>query len=215
MDIGKKIKEKRVALNMTQDALAQKMNVSRATISSWEVGRTYPDLEAVVCLSEVLEIPLDVLLSKESDVLKKITRDTKMKKHNKIKIRILYGIIVVFILFGAMYVYKNTEYKDVTDPEQIKSIKIVNNQIEVTTDLPKYRSISGYMADSLQQGDDTVEISLYSQIDLSMKNKNKILVDPLGLDDEAVSINDVKYVDFVSNDGNVKTFTLSKSKVKQ
>lgn len=215
MDIGKKIKEKRVALNMTQDALAQKMNVSRETISSWEVGRTYPDLEAVVCLSEVLEIPLDVLLSKESDVLKKITRDTKMKKHNKIKIRILYGIIVVFILFGAMYVYKNNEYKDVTDPEQIKSIKIVNNQIEVTTDLPKYRSISGYMADSLQQGDDTVEISLYSQIDLSMKNKNKILVDPLGLDDEAVSINDVKYVDFVSNDGNVKTFTLSKSKVKQ
>ena len=215
MDIGKKIKEKRVALNMTQDALAQKMNVSRATISSWEVGRTYPDLEAVVCLSEVLEIPLDVLLSKESDVLKKITRDTKMKKHNKIKIRILYGIIVVFILFGAMYVYKNNEYKDVTDPEQIKSIKIVNNKIELTTDLPKYRSISGYMADSLQQGDDTVEISLYSQIDLSMKNKNKILVDPLGLDDEAVSINDVKYVDFVSNDGNVKTFTLSKSKVKQ
>ena len=114
-----------------------------------------------------------------------------------------------------MYVYKNNEYKDVTDPEQIKSIKIVNNQIEVTTDLPKYRSISGYMADSLQQGDDTVEISLYSQIDLSMKNKNKILVDPLGLDDEAVSINDVKYVAFVSNDGNVKTFTLSKSKVKQ
>ena len=114
-----------------------------------------------------------------------------------------------------MYVYKNNEYKDVTDLEQIKSIKIVNNQIEVTTDLPKYRSISGYMADSLQQGDDTVEISLYSQIDLSMKNKNKILVDPLGLDDEAVSINDVKYVDFVSNDGNVKTFTLSKSKVKQ
>ena len=215
MDIGKKIKEKRVALNMTQDALAQKMNVSRATISSWEVGRTYPDLEAVVCLSEVLEIPLDVLLSKGSDVLKKITRDTKMKKHNKIKIRILYGIIVVFILFGVMYVYKNNEYKDVTELEQIKSIRIVNNQIEVTTDLPKYRSISGYMADSLQQGDDTVEISLYSQIDLSMKNKNKILVDPLGLDDEAVSINDVKYVDFVSNDGNVKTFTLSKSKVKQ
>lgn len=104
MDIGKKIKEKRVALNMTQDALAQKMNVSRATISSWEVGRTYPDLEAVVYLSEVLEIPLDVLLSKESDVLKKITRDTKMKKHNKIKIRILYGVIVVFILFGAMYI---------------------------------------------------------------------------------------------------------------
>ena len=67
MDLGKKIKEKRVALNMTQDALAQKMNVSRATISSWEVGRTYPDLEAVVCLSEVLEIPLDVLLSKKNN----------------------------------------------------------------------------------------------------------------------------------------------------
>ena len=44
---------------------------------------------------------------------------------------------------------------------------------------------------------------------IQIKNKNKILGDPLGLDDEAVSINDVKYVDFVSNDGNVKTFTLN------
>ena len=41
MDIGKKIKEKRVALNMNQDALAQKMNVSRATISSWELIRIW------------------------------------------------------------------------------------------------------------------------------------------------------------------------------
>lgn len=208
MDIGTKIKENRAKLNMTQESLAKKMNVSRTTISSWEVGRTYPDLESVVCLSEVLKIPLEVLLSKESDVLKKITRDTKMKKRNKIKIRILYIIIIIFVLFGSIYIYKDHEYKDVTDPAQIKSVKIVNNMIEVKTNLPKYRSISGYMADSLQKGGDSVDVALYSEIDLSMKNKNKIFVDPLGIDDESESINDVKFINFVSDDGIVKTFTL-------
>lgn len=81
MNIGTKIKEQRIKLGMTQDDLSQKINVSRATISSWEVGRTYPDLEAVVCLSEVLELPLDSLLSKGSDIVNSITRDTSLKKN--------------------------------------------------------------------------------------------------------------------------------------
>ena len=131
-----------------------------------------------------------------------------MKKRNKIKIRILYIIIIIFVLLGSIYIYKDHEYKDVTDPAQIKSVKIVNNMIEVKTNLPKYRSISGYMADSLQKGGDSVDVALYSEIDLSMKNKNKIFVDPLGIDDESESINDVKFINFVSDDGIVKTFTL-------
>lgn len=45
MDIGKKLKEKRLAANLTQQELTEILHVSRQTISSWEVGRTYPDLD--------------------------------------------------------------------------------------------------------------------------------------------------------------------------
>lgn len=48
MEIGRKIKENRVNKELTQEQLAKKLNVSRTTISSWETGRTYPDLEMIV-----------------------------------------------------------------------------------------------------------------------------------------------------------------------
>ncbi|WP_238786633.1 helix-turn-helix transcriptional regulator [Vagococcus coleopterorum] len=41
MDIGKKIKSERQARGLTQQQLAEKLNVSDKTISSWETGRTF------------------------------------------------------------------------------------------------------------------------------------------------------------------------------
>ena len=53
MDIGKKLKEKRLEENYTQKELAEILHVSRQTISSWEVGRTYPDLDVLIAISEL------------------------------------------------------------------------------------------------------------------------------------------------------------------
>ena len=49
MTIGKRIKEERLAMKWTQEQLAVKLNVSRSTVSSWEVERNYPDLENDYC----------------------------------------------------------------------------------------------------------------------------------------------------------------------
>ena len=57
MDIGKKLKEKREERNLTQKELSEILHVSRQTISSWEVGRTYPDLDVLVAISELYDTP--------------------------------------------------------------------------------------------------------------------------------------------------------------
>ena len=59
MYIGDQIKQKRKELNMTQEDLAKQLNVSRSTISNWEINRNYPDINSIVSLSTILEIPLD------------------------------------------------------------------------------------------------------------------------------------------------------------
>ena len=53
--IGKQLAAARTAKGMTQEALAQTVNVTRSTISSWERDRTQPDLDALRRLSEALE----------------------------------------------------------------------------------------------------------------------------------------------------------------
>ena len=52
---GKQLAAARAARGMTQEALAQAVNVTRSTISSWERDRTQPDLDTLKRLSEVLE----------------------------------------------------------------------------------------------------------------------------------------------------------------
>lgn len=56
MTIGEIIKIKRKHLNLTQDELADKIHVSRQTISSWENSKSLPDVTSLILLSDVYEI---------------------------------------------------------------------------------------------------------------------------------------------------------------
>ena len=62
MQIGNKINQLRKLSGMTQEQLAEKLNVSRQTISKWESGSSTPDIESVVKVSEIFQVSLDDLL---------------------------------------------------------------------------------------------------------------------------------------------------------
>ncbi len=62
------LKTMRLAKNLSQDALAEQLFISRQSISKWENGDATPDLENLVKLAEVLEVSLDkLLLGKEPE----------------------------------------------------------------------------------------------------------------------------------------------------
>lgn len=70
MKLGPKLKEERLKMKLTQENIAEILNVSRQTISSWETGRSYPDLESLVALSDLYNISLDELLREDEDMVK-------------------------------------------------------------------------------------------------------------------------------------------------
>lgn len=104
---------------MTQNELAEALNVSRSTVSNWEIERNYPDIQLIVSLSKILNIPLEILLQKDSDVVKKITNDTKEKKNIKLKLKILYIILFAIIISGSIYVYQSNKYQEISNADQI------------------------------------------------------------------------------------------------
>ena len=59
MDIGTKIKNARISANLTQEQVAEALDVSRQTISNWENEKTYPDIVSVVKMSHLYNISLD------------------------------------------------------------------------------------------------------------------------------------------------------------
>ena len=62
MEIGGRIRELRTAHGMSQDDLAARVYVSRQTISSWENGKTYPDVQSLLLLSEIFGASVDSLI---------------------------------------------------------------------------------------------------------------------------------------------------------
>ena len=65
MEIGKKLKDARMKSGFTQEMVAEKINVSRQTISNWENEKSYPDIISVIELSSLYSISLDDLLKEE------------------------------------------------------------------------------------------------------------------------------------------------------
>ena len=62
MEISEKVLQLRKANNLTQEELAEKLNVSRQSVSKWESGQTIPELEKLIALSEVFQVTTDYLL---------------------------------------------------------------------------------------------------------------------------------------------------------
>ena len=50
-DFAARLRARRTALGLTQEALAEKLHVTRQAVSSWENGKTQPDLEMLALLS--------------------------------------------------------------------------------------------------------------------------------------------------------------------
>ena len=84
MEIGKQIKRYRTEIKLSQDELAEKIFVSRQTISNWENNKNYPDVKSLLLLSSLFSVSLDILIKGDLEEMKeKIkTEDIVVFKHD-------------------------------------------------------------------------------------------------------------------------------------
>lgn len=113
MNLGEQIKRRRKELNITQEELAKKLNVTRSAVSNWETEKNYPDLQTIVYISDELNISLDVLLKGDRKLVERISQDIndnpKLKKRIKQLIIIIALMCIVGILGAFTFMYLNTE----------------------------------------------------------------------------------------------------------
>ena len=62
MNLGEKLKLRRKKSGFTQEQVATEMNITRQTLSNWEVGKNYPDIDSIISLSKIYNLSLDELL---------------------------------------------------------------------------------------------------------------------------------------------------------
>ena len=82
MDIGNQIKDRRARLGLSQDELAQKLYVSRVTISHWETGKSLPDVQSMLLLANLFGTTIDELVKGDvgemREMVEKGERRTKL-----------------------------------------------------------------------------------------------------------------------------------------
>ncbi|EJP25955.1 helix-turn-helix transcriptional regulator [Streptococcus anginosus] len=100
MEIGKKLKEARQMSGLTQENVAEKLNVSRQTISNWETEKFYPDILYVLQLSDLYQVSLDELLKGYERMIQHLEDSTNVVKSNKkILLAFICNICLLFLFF--------------------------------------------------------------------------------------------------------------------
>lgn len=81
MDIGNQIKERRQRLGLSQEELAERLYVSRATVRSWETSKTLPDVQSMLLLANLFGTTIDVLVRGDVDEMREmVEKDERRTK---------------------------------------------------------------------------------------------------------------------------------------
>ena len=100
MELGKQIKKYRNELALSQDALAEKIYVSRQTISNWENDKSYPDVNSLVLLSEVFNVSIDNLIKGDVEIMKKqVNAEDKRELE---KLGQVFGILFLLVVVSPI-----------------------------------------------------------------------------------------------------------------
>lgn len=91
MSLGNKLAEARRAKNLTQEQLAEKLEVTRQAVSRWESGAAYPETDKIVRMAQILEVSCDYLLQdgvdeKGAPVKPPVTRLLKQAQGKRVKL---------------------------------------------------------------------------------------------------------------------------------
>ncbi|BBF42296.1 transcriptional regulator, XRE family [Lachnospiraceae bacterium KM106-2] len=107
MEIGKQIRRFRTEGKFSQEELAERVFVSRQTISNWENDKSYPDVKSLVLLSSLFDVSLDTLIKGDLDEMKEVIKKEDLagfhKESNIFVVLLICEIIlpVPLLVFGG------------------------------------------------------------------------------------------------------------------
>lgn len=100
MELGNQIKKYRMDFNWSQDELADKVYVTRQTISNWENDKNYPDIKSLLLLSSVFGISLDTLVKGDLEEMKEQIKEADIKQLNHDSA--IYAVLLLVALISPI-----------------------------------------------------------------------------------------------------------------
>lgn len=146
MLLGEKLRKLRIARQLSQEQLADKLQVSRQAISKWELGESIPDTENLILLSKFYGVSIDYLLLNELNISSEL--ETKRSRSSPIFIFGMGGLIIGLTLSIVLWcTYQSILMASIGLIIQIISVTVVLiKQLELSSQLQRlFLMISAWM----------------------------------------------------------------------
>lgn len=175
MKLGENILKLRKENKFSQEELAKQLNVTRQTISNWELGETQPTPEQLKILSKIFNVSIDELLDNNIDdiLLEKVNNTERLAG---IIIKILKGIGIAFLILLVIDIislivfnFVNNGMPKSDDSKVTLNCSLNENDYLITVRSDEYFNCSNC---SIKIQNDLDDIINYSDI---QESKNKII----------------------------------------
>lgn len=151
MDLSEKILALRKAADLTQEQLAEKLDVSRQSISKWESGQAVPELDKIVALSAIFNVTTDDLLkpseidelSMKTEMLEKQQQMMFIREQRRQQIFecVMYSLAVYLIFFAVFFITRSYYFEsDILDNSVFFAEFLVATAIVIIICIKKLRS---------------------------------------------------------------------------
>lgn len=100
MELNTQIKKYRTQMKLSQEELAEKVYVTRQTISNWENNKNYPDIHSLLLLSSLFNISLDQLIKGDIDIMKEEIKEAELQKFNHYGK--IFSLLLVLTIFSCV-----------------------------------------------------------------------------------------------------------------
>ena len=113
MTIGEKLRAARDSAGLTQEQTAERVGVSRQTISSWENDRSYPDIAGVLTLAKLYGLTLDELLLEDKKMIRHLEESTDLVRSRRtLSRRVLMAAYLLIWGFSLVFFWTWTDPGD-------------------------------------------------------------------------------------------------------
>lgn len=147
MKVGNQIKKYRQSIKLTQEELAEKIYVTRQTVSNWENGKNYPDLNSLIMLCDLFNISLDILVKGDVIEMKKQVVQDDVRKFKRDTV--IFTVLLIVTLLSAIPLFLYLELVGIVLWLVIAGIMIFYsirlNKQKRNNNIQTYREILAYM----------------------------------------------------------------------
>ncbi|WP_215660712.1 helix-turn-helix domain-containing protein [Secundilactobacillus kimchicus] len=143
MEVSERLGRARNNQQLTQLEVAQRLHVSRQTISNWETGRSYPDIASLLSLADLYRLSLDSLLKEDAKMIEDVKKKERERRGTRVIVMSSLAVDLTGLGMILAHVFKAPGFGMGRLTAMLLVLLVCLNVIVLEASAVRYQQLSG------------------------------------------------------------------------